>query len=214
MNLKKSGKMPKKEVKAEDKHRHKHNWVHFLVVLIIATVILLIFKNGFSSGTASAVSSRQKSLPDLKPLVYDAELVSYGQYQTRDVIAYLSIINQGTAKALKPIVRVGWDSSFDGNIPSGRWGDYELGPIAPNGGIVTIQSHSGTNNLPYKDAKYYLWAMADPSYKITESNEDNNYMGGNLFVNCTSANPELIYGFDCCLTFEGPAWKRSGTFCY
>ena len=148
--------MPKKEVKAEESKKN-HNWVHFLVVLIIATVILLIFTNGFSLGTGSAVSSRQKSLPDLTPVVFDAELVSYGEYQSRDIIAYLSIANIGTAKAIKPmpIVRVQWDSYFDGRAGGSNWGDYEIGPIPPNGGMVTIQSYAGINNLPFKDAAYY-----------------------------------------------------------
>ncbi len=206
--------MPKKEDNVQKSK--SHNWILVLAVLIIAVVFVVAISNNFSSGTGSAVSSRQRSLPDLTPVVFDAELISYGEYQSRDIVAYLSIANIGTAKASKPmpIVRVRWDFSDDGSYRGSMWGDYELGPIPPNGGMKTVQSFAGINNLPFKNAAHYLSATADPNLKITESNEENNFLGGYLILNCTSASPDPVSGFDCCLTFEGVAWKRSGTVCY
>lgn len=207
--------MQKKRVR-QNKAYPQNKLRNVLIILIILAAVLVIFTNAnsFPSWTGSATSSRQKSLPDLKPIVFDAELIAYGEYQSRDILASASVANIGDAKAVKPVLRMHSEWKQDGsNYGSGWWADYELGPIAPNGGMSTVPIYF-SNNLAFKYGTYYLSATADPYSKIGESNESNNFLDGYLVLNCTSAYPDPIYGFDCCLQFEGAAWKRSGTICY
>jgi len=182
---------------------------------VALAAVMMLVAVGLSSSVGNAAGTRTKSLSDLKPIVFDAEMIMYGEYNAQEIMVYASVANIGTARATakpKPIVRLNWDAYPEGQMRWSSSGDYELGPI-PQGGVVTVQSYH-RNNLTPSWEKYYISAVADPGATITELDESNNVLGGYFTMSCTNTTPDPVYGYDCCLTFEGSAWKRSGTVCY